>query len=1545
MLPMVLIFSIGLGFLILIFFCYFKNRIKIGFKDTKGPIYKLLNQTFSFEADFSIFPSLKNGKFLFVIYNIEIYKRIDDTLESSLFSKVFLSIFSPLFFFLKPIFLTVVRSFQHLISFKVSQLKIILIPCIKNKQYTEASLIDYLELCISDVFLNCQDDLLKFKLILKHICTNSNSQTDIFLGVSLNKDLKLFINENRLEVNLTPELLVCVGSLIIIDPNKQLVIQFKKIFCLLEGVHLNPVDISINLPLRTFPPDFRYFESLSISLIKFGFRINIDLFESSCLFGEFVTFAADSPGNKVCSKAFRMVEPKTKKHRLIYASNLEACIRYMNFEEFGSTFATVKAFIQTVGSPAFNYESYLSNGKCEPNDFTKPSIGIGFDIKAEQVEFGCSFEYPLTLVFDELINVIKGSFGIQPKSLNGDLLINYSFTLNVHVDNFLLYLADGFFDRNLEALLLKDSSKLKTSYTCFKVTCRELEFIVKWDQRLLQDNNFQGFSELVNRIENEKYITSAHCQNFATCLGGWTELHAKNLLVNIKDEEDFPLVNAPILSVVGLLFLLELAPYEDALLEVPLILNLYPDNLKRIINDGFTVSKSINPIKLFHAFVGEIFGEEPAIITYNLYWPEIFESVSRGFEIFSSPPNDPSPVMSVFDKMPYIFRGCNSCLVTSTFTEVIIGLDTNNRERLVAQIPGGILISQKESPAWYVKLGDTSVYLESQLLGYLVDEMVNLEIIEKDRIVKVGTLPAFQATVDFETNQKCSHWQVRPISFYNSPPADTYAQYRTKSIKMKIDFMFEGSDNPVQISYNRHMEDWIATHILRLTGSKVKTGPLWSSWLIPQLSNEQGFAVCLKEIELHFSISLPLEIKFYSFGRDIEEKLWPTMAALEASHGNFLFVLGRKSYHRGFSLVYSDSDYNQISISVDVGKNAPPKLLLSSDRLANVVVDEGYFKIINNFLIMNEHRARLLKKQAKMKNLPFINKRIEEIEQQINRIQSVEEGELIVRRQFTIFKAYILWDKLLRNCIFKLVDAQISYEMGNQARTVSLMEIEKIIQTIEQKRVPDGELGEESQIVSPRDLAQKMVHDLLMEQKQPFIAQTENPKLLNIKADDYNEDDLKVLFGLDIFSKTTVDILDVQVCLETVATFGSRYGEQEAAILSVPRISLYSSLLHNEEGKPLFRRSKLEISDAKVSVAYYKFFGEEHWPPFISPETEQFFIPVTNRINIKVTYDSSFNTLQKIKLQKGDLKFKLQGSFIQVECPAFEVECSNEEYYVIYELIVNLLVYRDPNMAKRSQRTSEFVKTNEFTEGQDLLDRISALKMELFEATNELSVEYRTKKELLSALLEIVHSWKSLKARQQNKQSRLELKVILRKLSWKLALHGAFIAEANLIEILNQWLSLEDGSMSNLLEVQNITGVNTMPDAFYKTMIVPLNIELLERLGIDFGGGPLSTANYGSLLRIFFRASFPDLGKVVIEHAEIDLSPLFAQVTQEIVEALFEYFFPHSQTSTEVENSENTKDKENEDVMAVDAQKYFSYVVVPQSRHLLSFKVKSPNNY
>ena len=796
--PLLLILgTLFLGFLILVIFFYRIKRVRIGYGGIINlPIHRLIVQNFALEVDFDIFPTLSNGKFVFLIHKLIIYKRFDDASESKVIFRIFLALCRPLFYFLNLFVYYSVKFLSRLACIKVSHVNVILIPAVKNRNYTETSIIDYLELEITDLLLNSRDEILKLNLLVKHKCKSSGGEADLSLSISLRKDLRLIIEDNVLKLNVTPELLACIGSLVTTDQNQPLVVHFGQIFHLLEGLHINPVDISLTLPLTTSSPEFRYFDSLTISLIKFTLSVNRDRLDCSCLFGEFVTVATDFPGIKVSSKAYRMVEEKIKQHRVIYASDLKAFIRYINFEEFGSTFEVVKEFIKSVGKPEFVHTKYFLNSKVDHIERPKTSTGIGFDISADYLEFGCAFEYPLTLVFDELTNVIKGAFGIKPKSLNSDLLIKYSYTLTLHVNRALFYLADSSFDRTMEVLLLRESERQRSKYTCFKITGRDLRFTVKWDEKLLGDQVFQSFSDLINRIENEQFITAEHCESFATCLGGWTELSAKNLQVVIKDEETFPLVDAPQISVAGLLFLLELAPYKEALLDTPMALSRYPDNLKRLEGGRFSASRCITPIKLFHALVGNIFGEEPALITYNLYWAEIFESVSRGFEIFSSPPDDPSPVMSVFDKMPYIFRGCNTCLSTSTFTKVVIGFDPKNRECMIAHIAEGIFITQKGKPSWLVKLGDTSIFINSQMMNPLVGKMCKLNISEDDRIAQVGVLPSFQATLDFETNEKCSHWQVRAISSSNFTASDTFADYRTRSIKMKIDFKFENIDNP-----------------------------------------------------------------------------------------------------------------------------------------------------------------------------------------------------------------------------------------------------------------------------------------------------------------------------------------------------------------------------------------------------------------------------------------------------------------------------------------------------------------------------------------------------------------------------------------------------------------------------------------------------------------------------------------------------------------------------------------------------------------------------
>ena len=1494
-----------IGLFILV--CFYVARLSI--RNVDAPLHELLLNSFALKLRLSFMPSW-NGRLVFRIERLHVFVRVMPVLQQQRRKNYLLD---RLRCALGKAGIFVGRVLGMFIAVRIDDMKVILAPHGKDAEYTKNSTIDYLTITGKDMTLSACE--IKAHLAVMHCSTKDRLCVKILETCITIKGLReIEIEDDNLDVSMTPEALATVGAFAYVVG--AVTEEFEKdssealSFHGLNGLGLRPIYLKIKLALTTSPADFTYFESVCLTLEGLEAFVKEGVIFANCREGAFITEASDEPGTQVSCKAYRLLDldKRTKEHKMITAHGLSAQISLNNrrFEDFGyGSFNKAQEFIRSLGTKDFNYKHFLPTRQ-KSEEVSMEGRYLVFDVKGEEVEFYCAFEYPLTLVFDELANVIKGSFGIKPSSLNGNLMIAHCYALSVLVKDVKFGLADGTFERRLEECFTKKEKREK--YSCMEITGRDVHFVVKWDNRLLEGGKFHI---LVNRMENDTFITEQHCEQLTTCIGGFTELHATELAVVVKDHAEYPLVKAPKLSIMGLLFLLEIEPYEEALLEAELQLKHYAENQESTKEGRFGFTTVITPIKLFHALIGHIYSTDQLVpqINYSLYWSDTFESVSRGFEVFATPLLDPSPVMSVFDKMPYLNRGCHTTLAVKGRCRVRIGLDAPGEEVIEVQLVDGLTIGIHGR--WVLEMSAAKVVADSLAL-----RPFHKVLAAEGLAMNIAALPACTASIDFVTNSKCSHWQVKPKV---KPADDTYREYRTKTIHLRIEFAFDPAGK-VQVNYHREVEDWLTRAIRRFSGGVIKAGKLWSSYLIVLIPPDEWFAACLKELSMHIQIPCALEITFVTI---TEEHV---LVRLNASHGDFVFGFGRKSYQGGFRMVYSDSDYNDIVVRVSTPEDAvESRTFLRSDRLAYVAAAEDYFAEAGTNIIL-EHLERLKKRQDE-----------EPVRQVHKLLQRVKDGkDLMTRKRFTVYRAYITWDEDLRNAIFKIVDAQIVYEMSNQAQQMPLGATERIIREM-QRDQRRSSLGP-NRMDSPQEQAQTMMRELINEAGQgPFIARKESSteRKEEYATDSRSVRELALALGLGAFSTTIVEVKDVQIGLCTVSRLGLRKGQPEAVILTLPRIKFTSSLLW-QEGKPLFRRSVVQLNEAKVSVAYNKFFSDvEEWPPFVQKSNEAYFLGVTNQVNLRAVYDSAWNSMDQISIvDKDGEKYELRGSKILVECPAFELQCSNEEYYVIYELILNLLVYRDQNMSRRSQKTSQLIQSYHIQDGEKLLQKIQELKEELATAGELfMSEEWEEKRAVLYALSEIVHSWRNLRERQEQKQSRLELVVVLRKLSWQLALKGAYVAEATLTDLIDNWISEEDGSMSNSLEIHSINVNNIMSGAFYRTMLSPLTDAMLHRLQIEQDGEPLSTANYGNQVRLFVRTSFPDVGKVCVEHAEIDVAPMFVRITQEIVEVLFEFFFPpEGDKSMDEDEGDEEKGEEH-------SKQYFSFVVVPPSRHLVSFKV------
>jgi len=179
---------------------------------------------------------------------------------------------------------------------------------------------------------------------------------------------------------------------------------------------------------------------------------------------------------------------------------------------------------------------------------------------------------------------------------------------------------------------------------------------------------------------------------------------------------------------------------------------------------------------------------------------------------------------------------------------------------------------------------------------------------------------------------------------------------------------------------------------------------------------------------------------------------------------------------------------------------------------------------------------------------------------------------------------------------------------------------------------------------------------------------------------------------------------------------------------------------------------------------------------------------------------------------------------------------------------------------------------------------------------------------------------------------------------------------------MNRWVSKEDGSMENTFEIGSANFINQLPVPFYRNVLRPFDVHY----GQD-GVQLKATVDYGCLLRFFAKSRLPVNGIPVLDHVEVDLSPLQLQLTFDIATQIYKFFLPEKisknpmkdgttppiertttsstrpRTRTEISElilSEQQVPLDEVLEMKQRSEKnvFFVYVKVPPSQHLVSYK-------
>lgn len=333
------------------------------------------------------------------------------------------------------------------------------------------------------------------------------------------------------------------------------------------------------------------------------------------------------------------------------------------------------------------------------------------------------------------------------------------------------------------------------------------------------------------------------------------------------------------------------------------------------------------------------------------------------------------------------------------------------------------------------------------------------------------------------------------------------------------------------------------------------------------------------------------------------------------------------------------------------------------------------------------------------------------------------------------------------------------------------------------------------------------------------------------------------------------------------------------------------------------------------------------WPPWVPFEvmfefhTNPYgFQRVVQRTSASMRYDK-YNTLRlkyNDDVSRGDSASAAENmesriDHLWVDFPHVRALCNSRQYYAMYVIVLDLLLYSEPLEKTRNERLEKIMLASDFSDlsGAPVLviglqERIRQL--EEIKTAFQINEKYLDKQgwndrvevekdlavyedELFFVMKAITTAQRKLDDRAQAKQSTglLRWYITASEIVWHLLREGQeSLAEFQLKNTLYDRTDNNDGSNLNSLEIGQITGLNLLPNAIYPKMISPY----LE------ANRPSSQGQDTKMLRVHWVMLEAIAGIPVMDHFEVNLFPLRVQLEYEIGKKMFEYIFPGIKDST-----------------------------------------------
>ncbi|CAK7216620.1 Protein SABRE [Sporothrix bragantina] len=328
------------------------------------------------------------------------------------------------------------------------------------------------------------------------------------------------------------------------------------------------------------------------------------------------------------------------------------------------------------------------------------------------------------------------------------------------------------------------------------------------------------------------------------------------------------------------------------------------------------------------------------------------------------------------------------------------------------------------------------------------------------------------------------------------------------------------------------------------------------------------------------------------------------------------------------------------------------------------------------------------------------------------------------------------------------------------------------------------------------------------------------------------------------------------------------------------------------------------------------------WPPWVPMEamfdfqTDPFgFKRVVQKTSATLRYDK-YNTL-RLKYNDGvgnaggtegvgaaspeNMESRMDN--LWVEFPQARALCNSSQYYAIYVIVLDLLMYNEPLEKTRSERLEKIMLASDFSDlrgAPEMVIRLQERVRQLEDIKTHFQIHSKSldkrgweerlllERDLAACEDELFFIMKAIttsQSRTDASQSNALLKwsISAREIVWHLIRDtNEPLVELQLKDVEYDRTDNADGSHINLIQVGKILGLNLLPDAIYPEMIAPY---LDER-------GPLDVGGTEPMVRVYWYMLEAIAGITVMDHFEVTLFPMKIQLEHEVGKKIFEYIFP-----------------------------------------------------